>query len=98
MRKKPLALIASAALVVTTTFLSAPTLAIADEPVATPTALASVPHDQKRPQGDDQGRPRHRIDESREGGFEGVQLVLVGAAIVVALGLAYRAGRRRRDA
>ena len=98
MRKKPLALIASATLVVTATFISASSTATADEPVATATALTSVPHDQMRPQGDDQGRPRHRIDESREGGFEGVQLVLVGAAIVVALGLAYRAGRRRRDA
>jgi hypothetical protein len=51
-----------------------------------------------QPHSDDQGKPRHRIDEDRENGFEGIQLVLVGAAIVVALGLAYRAGRRRRDA
>ena len=39
----------------------------------------------------------HRVDEEREGGFESAQLVLVGAAIVIALGLAYRAGRRRRE-
>jgi hypothetical protein len=57
-------------------------------------------------QGEDQGRllpsdgarrPLHRIDEEREGGFEKLQLILVGAAIVIALGLAYRAGRRRRN-
>ena len=69
-------------------------LAYADEPVASNSAQPAAPQSQ----GDDQQGPRHHIDESREGGFEGIQLVLVGAAIVVALGLAYRAGRRRRDA
>ncbi len=42
-------------------------------------------------------RPQHRVDEEREGGFESAQLIFVGAAIVIALGLAYRAGRRRRE-
>jgi hypothetical protein len=69
-------------------------LALADEPVAATIAMPAAP----QPHSDDKGKPRHRIDEDREHGFEGIQLILVGAAIVVALGLAYRAGRRRRDA
>lgn len=72
----------------------------ADDPVAAATPTASpLYHGQNQPpKGDDQGRPRHHIDEDREGGIETVQIVLVGAAILVAVGLAYRAGRRRRDA
>ncbi len=45
----------------------------------------------------ERSRPLHRINEEREGHFEGAQLILVGAALVIALGLAYRAGRRRRE-
>jgi len=41
--------------------------------------------------------PAHRIDEERDNHFESAQLILVGAALVIALGLAYRAGRRRRE-
>ena len=46
---------------------------------------------------EEQSEPIHHVDENHEGGIESIQLVFVGAAIVIALGLAYRAGRRRRD-
>jgi len=48
-------------------------------------------------QGNEESAPLHKVDEEHEGGIESIQLILVGAAIVIALGLAYRAGRRRRD-
>jgi hypothetical protein len=96
-KRKSFTAAAASALIVAISFAPVSTfsfLAVADEPVAATTAMPAAP----QPHGDDQGRPRHHIDEDREKGFEGIQLVLVGAAIVVALGLAYRAGRRRRDA
>jgi hypothetical protein len=75
----------------------------ADDPTPAATALAATAQNPQVSQGDDQSQkphegqpgPQHRIDEDREHGFEAVQLIFVGAAIVVALGLAYRAGRRR---
>ncbi len=74
---------------------SASTPALAEQ---SPAPVASAP---AANQGSDDAsgspRPPHRVDEEREGGFESAQLVLVGAAIVIALGLAYRAGRRRRE-
>lgn len=74
----------------------------ADDPTPSTTMVPAEPlaaqSGEQSNKSDDQGRPRHHIDEDREGGFEGIQLIVVGAAIVVALGLAYRAGRRRRDA
>lgn len=94
----------SAALVIALATLAPITIAYsakADDPapVATATTMAApVASGQRPPRGDDHGRPLHRIDEERDGGFEKVQLIFVGAAIVVAIGLAYRAGRRRRDA
>ena len=97
MKKKSFSVAAASVLSVVISFAPVSTFgtpAFADEPVASNSAQPAAPHSQ----GDDQQGPRHHIDESREGGFEGIQLVLVGAAIVVALGLAYRAGRRRRDA
>jgi hypothetical protein len=49
---------------------------------------------------DDHGHPpaggeHHRIDEGHEG-TDALQWIFVGAAIVIALGLAYNAGRRQR--
>ena len=46
---------------------------------------------------EERSEPIHQVDENHEGGIESIQLIFVGAAIVIALGLAYRAGRRRRD-
>ncbi len=69
--------------------------AIADQ---TPTAISS--NQSAQPSDDsnrEKSRPLHRVDEERDGHFEGAQLILVGAALVIALGLAYRAGRRRRE-
>lgn len=44
----------------------------------------------------ERGEPSHRINEFGEGGFEAIQFVLIGGAIVVALLLAYHAGKRNR--
>jgi hypothetical protein len=41
------------------------------------------------------GGEHHRIDEGHEGA-DALQWIFVGAAIVIALGLAYNAGRRQR--
>ena len=38
----------------------------------------------------------HHVDENKESGFELIQFVLIGAAIVIALLLAYNAGKRNR--
>ena len=40
--------------------------------------------------------PRHRIDEFGESGVEAIQFVLIGGAIVIAVLLAYNAGKRNR--
>jgi hypothetical protein len=72
-------------------FLVSPTIsyqALADQsPVATSA--------QNETEGE-KSEPAHRINEEREGNFEAIQLVLVGGAVVIAIALAYRAGRRRR--
>ena len=96
MKKNPLVAALVASLIFSAGFCNFSSIARADEPVATASALASAPQPGPAPRGDDQGRPRHHIDEDRESGIEGIQLIFVGAAIVIALGLAYRAGRRRR--
>lgn len=70
----------------------------AEQPVTTAQASTPTPapHDENTEVGD-QGRPRHRVDESHEGGFETIQIVVVGVAVVIAVALAYRAGRRRNS-
>lgn len=95
---------ACAAFIFSSILFSSSSIALADQPSSTtnhgtsasqPSEVnASDPEQTGKPE---HGRPLHRIDEEREGGFEKVQLIFVGAAIVIALGLAYRAGRRRRD-
>ena len=75
--------------------------AIADQtPAATSSSQSSQSAESAKSSDDsngEQSRPLHRVDEEREGHFDGAQLILVGAALVIALGLAYRAGRRRRE-
>lgn len=44
----------------------------------------------------ERNEPRHRIDEFGEGGFEAIQFLLVGGAVVIAVVLAYNAGKRNR--
>lgn len=39
---------------------------------------------------------RHHIGEDGEHGFEAIQFVLIGGALVVAVALAYNAGKRNR--
>ncbi len=80
-----------AALIVATMVLVSPTIsyqALADQSPAASTA-------QNETNGE-KSEPRHRINEEHEGNFEAIQLVLVGGAVVIAIALAYRAGRRRR--
>lgn len=80
------------------TFASVSSTAFADQ--TPPPATAPAPDQnasRSAHESAEHSRPQHHVDEDREAGFEGIQLVLVGAAVVVALGLAYRAGRRRRE-
>ena len=77
--------------------LSPVSLAHAD--MATPAPASSSapqqlggPDDQRGPNGHDE---HQRIDDGREGA-DSIQWMFVGAAIVIALGLAYNAGRRQR--
>jgi hypothetical protein len=58
---------------------------------------ASSPMASPQASNDEHSEPIHHVDENHESGIESIQLIFVGAAIVIALGLAYRAGRRRRD-
>ena len=44
----------------------------------------------------ERGGFEHRINESGENGFEAVQFLLIGGALVVAVLLAYNAGKRNR--
>ena len=44
----------------------------------------------------ERGEPNHRINEFGEGGFEAIQFILIGGAVVVAVLLAYNAGKRNR--
>ena len=70
----------------------------ADQIQATPAATAQTSATQTSDDSQhEESPPAHRIDEERDNHFEGAQLILVGAALVIALGLAYRAGRRRRE-
>ena len=77
------------------TLILAPAIsAAADQtpPVTSSGQVSPPPHND----GDgEQREPMHRVNEEHEGSFESIQLVLVGGAIVIAVGLAYRAGRRR---
>lgn len=72
------------------------TSAHADQPATTAqsTAASTAPHDENTEVGE-HGRPRHSVDESHEGGFETIQIIVVGVAVVIAVALAYRAGRHR---
>ena len=72
--------------------------AAADQIQASPAATAQTSATQTSDDSQhEESPPAHRIDEERDNHFEGTQLILVGAALVIALGLAYRAGRRRRE-
>ena len=68
-------------------------------PAATPQMeIHNGPDGQNVP--DDHGQPpfggqHHRIDEGHDG-TDALQWIFIGAAIVIALGLAYNAGRRQR--
>lgn len=44
----------------------------------------------------ERGEYRHRISEDEEHGFEAIQFVLIGGALVIAILLAYNAGKRNR--
>lgn len=102
MKLKPLSIATTVAIVFSISFTSA--AISATTPNSAPSqSSATVPpklengHKGQPPFGDDQNQPLHHINEDHEGGFEKVQLLFVGGAIVVAIGLAYRAGRRGRD-
>ena len=95
---KALTVAAVSALVFSASFSSAVVTSFAAEPTPSQVAPNTTLPPHPTQQSDDQGHPLHHINEDHEGGFEKVQLIFVGAAIVVAIGLAYRAGRRRRDA
>lgn len=56
----------------------------------------SGPRNPENHEGGEGREPKHRIGEFGEGGFEGIQFVVVGGAIVVAVLLAYNAGKRNR--
>jgi|FLOH01.1.fsa_nt_gi hypothetical protein len=45
--------------------------------------------------GNEDNEPEHRISEAHEG-IEGAELLAAGAAIVLALGIAFTVGRRSR--
>ena len=68
-------------------------------PTSTPQMqIQNGPNGQDAP--DHHGQPpfggeHHRIDEGHDG-TDALQWIFVGAAIVIALGLAYNAGRRQR--
>lgn len=81
------------------TFFALPTFsysAFAEESPAPLTQMQTPPPPHAEPEGEKR-EPAHRIKEEHEGSLDALQLVLVGGAIVIAAGLAYRAGRRRRD-
>lgn len=96
--RKPIAVIALSSLLLFPISLSLPASFAADQPT-----VAAAPQDQAQEQGQESDeqhekkRPRHHVDEDHENGFDFVQIALVGVAVVIAAGLAYRAGRRRRD-
>ncbi len=90
--------IAAAAISVLT--LCGPSLAYADiaTPTPTPSLFSQQPpqhggHDDHR--GGPDGGEHHRIDDGHDG-TDSLQWMFVGAAVVIALGLAYNAGRRQR--
>jgi hypothetical protein len=91
------ALVASLFLVLVTLFsVSSPTYA--DD--ATPAPVTATSSDQttrdanESEEHDGPRKPSKFVEEHHEG-FEVVQIALVGAAVFIALGLAYRAGKRR---
>ncbi len=97
--RRPLAVIALSSLLLFPMSLSLPSSFAADQ---SPVAAAPQAQDQEQGQESNEQlekkRPRHHVDEDHENGFDFVQIALVGGAVVIAAGLAYRAGRRRRDA
>lgn len=93
--RRPLAVIALSSLLLFPMSLSLPSSFAADQ---SPVAAAPQAQDQESNEQLEKKRPRHHVDENHENGFDFVQIALVGGAVVIAAGLAYRAGRRRRNA
>jgi hypothetical protein len=76
--------------------------AIAEDDNQSPAPNMSQPSDHpgipdpEKNMGKDRGEFEHHINEHGENGFEAIQFILIGAALVIALLLAYNAGKRNK--